>query len=258
MTFKNKHILITGATGGLGYPLSERLLQMGARLTVIDLKTDIGMKANVIVGDLSSTKGISSVVHQCEKLAAENPIDMLINLAGLQYFGLFENESLSHTMALYHVNLIAPVALIQAVLPSMKKRQSGQIINVGSIFGSINFAHFATYSSSKAGLKGISRALQRELIDTNLDVTYVAPRAVKTAMNDERIMRYAKMTGMNMDEVDVVLEHIIRSIQERKKMVYLGFPESLFVRLNDLMPSLVDRALAANDLKAKQLFNESE
>ena len=75
------------------------------------------------------------------------------------------------------VNLVAPARLTQAVLPGMKSRGRGQIANVGSIFGSINFAHFATYSSAKAGMRALSQSLRRELAGTGIDVTYVAPRA---------------------------------------------------------------------------------
>ena len=80
------------------------------------------------------------------------------------------------------VNLVAPAALCCACLPFMKRRNSGQIVNIGSIFGSIPLAHFAAYSSAKSGLRAFSEALRRELADTKIAVTYIAPRAVRTGM----------------------------------------------------------------------------
>ena len=153
------------------------------------------------------------------------------------------------------VNLVAPVLLTQAILPAMKSQGYGHIVNVGSTFGSINFAHFVTYSSTKSGLKGFSEALRREIDDLGIHVTYVAPRAVKTPLNTEKIMQLAEMTKMNMDSPEYVAEKIIQAIIHKKKDAYIGFPESLFVRINAVMPRLVDRALAGNDKKARMLFN---
>src|SRR3546814_13795200 len=75
----------------------------------------------------------------------------------------------------------------------MNARRAGQIANVGSIFGSINYAHVVTYSSAKAGLKGFSEALRRECGNYGVDVTYIAPRAVKTALNTPVVMRFAQI-----------------------------------------------------------------
>jgi len=136
----------------------------------------------------------------------------------------------------------------------MKARGAGQIVNVGSIFGSINFAHFATYSSAKAGLRGFSQALRRELSGTGIDVTYVAPRAVRTALNSPAVMEFARLTHMNMDAPEAIAARIVAAARARKRDVYFGFPEALFVRVNALFPGLVDGALAANDRKAARLF----
>jgi short-subunit dehydrogenase len=136
----------------------------------------------------------------------------------------------------------------------MKARGGGQIVNVGSIFGSINFAHFVTYSSAKAGLRGLSQALRRELAGTGVDVTYIAPRAVKTPLNTAQVLAFAKLTKMQMDEPGAIADRIVAAIKDRRRDVYFGGPESVFVRLNALLPGLVDRALAANDRKAAQLF----
>jgi len=136
----------------------------------------------------------------------------------------------------------------------MKARGRGHIVNIGSVFGSINFAHFVTYSSAKAGLRGFSEGLRREVAGSGIDVTYVAPRAVRTPFNGDDVLRLAAATRMNMDEPEAVAKRILRAISRHEKDVYIGFPESLFVRLNALMPRLVDVALASDDRKARALF----
>lgn len=256
MSFNNKHVAITGGAGGIGRLMCQAFAEEGASITVIDRVDSIEQseKITLLQADLSTMDGIQKV---CGALA-ERPVDILVNLAGLQYFGLFEKQSPEHMLQLYMVNLLAPVMLTQAVLPSMKARGSGHIVNIGSTFGSINFAHFVTYSSSKAGMKGFSEALRREVADDGIQVTYVAPRAVKTALNDEKVMQLAKATKMNMDNPDYVVDRIMQAISSKKKDAYIGFPECLFVRVNALLPRVVDQALAADDKKARTILNQTE
>lgn len=254
MSFNNKQVVITGGAGGMGRLLCQSLLQEGAKLTIVDRVecSDIDGGVNWIQGDLSTFDGIQAVAGKL----ADAKVDVLINLAGLQFIGLFEQQAPEQLMMLYMVNLIAPVMLSQAVLPGMKARGCGQIVNVGSTFGAINFAHFVTYSSSKAGLQGFSEALRRELVNDGVGVTYIAPRAVNTPMNSDKVMEYAALTKMNMDSPEYVVAKMLAAIRAKKKDAYIGFPESLFVRINAVLPGLVDMALAGDDKKVKTLFNE--
>ncbi|WP_126455917.1 SDR family oxidoreductase [Sulfuriflexus mobilis] len=256
MSFNNKHIAITGGAGGIGSLLCQAFAEQGARVTVIDRVENInlGERVSLLQADLSSMDGIQKV---CKALA-DQQVDVLVNLAGLQYFGLFENQSPEQVLLHYMVNLLAPVMLTQAVLPAMKARGNGHIVNIGSTFGSINFAHFVTYSSSKAGMKGFSEALRREVANEGIQVTYVAPRAVKTALNDEKVMQLARATNMNMDSPEYVVGRIMQAISAQKKEAYIGFPECLFVRINALLPRIVDKALAADDRKARTILNQAE
>lgn len=115
-------------------------------------------------------------------------------------------------------------------------------------------AHFATYSSAKSGLRAFSEALRRELAGTQVGVTYLAPRAIKTGMLTPAIRNYAKLVGMNIDNPERIAARIARAIKEREKDVYIGFPEQLFVRVNAVLPRLIDAAVAAGDRKAAKLF----
>ena len=252
MRFKDRRVLLTGGSGAMGRLIARDIRKAGGQLTIVDLNPPEDGGA-FIAGDLSTASGLDAL---CTRVAAE-PWDILINLAGIQHFGLLEAQTPAHLNATYMVNLVAPARLAQAVLPGMKARGRGQIANVGSVFGSINFAHFATYSSSKAGLRALSQALRRELIQTGVGVTYVAPRAVRTPLNSDAVNAWARLTGMTMDEPEAIARRIVRAIRDNRKDVYLGFPEALFVRLNGFAPGLIDGALRANDLKARALFAPS-
>ncbi len=249
MSLNGKKILLTGASGALGKKVAQFLLADGAIVTGLVRKEGIWPYKS-IVGDLSTPVGIENVIEQ----VGDINWDILINLAGTQHFGPLEAQSPEDLLSIYMVNLLAPVMLTQAVLPGMKQRGAGQIVNVGSVFGSINFAHFVGYSSAKAGMKGFSDAVRREVADFGIDVTYVAPRAVDTPFNSPKVLEFAKITGMAMDDAHAVATKIVYAVERRRKTVYIGFPESFFVRVNALLPGLFDKVLSGNDRKARALF----
>lgn len=250
MKLKNERVLLTGGAGGIGALISQRLIKAGADLTVLDRCDALPFEAAHIKADLSTPDGIEAAAAAI----AEKEWDVLINLAGVQYFGPFENQPADRLLQTYLVNLVAPARLTQAVLPGMRARKHGRIANIGSVFGSINFAHFAAYSSSKAGLRGLTHALRRETAGSGISFTYVAPRAVKTPLNTEQVLRFAALTKMRMDKPEKVARLIVSAVRWRRKEVVIGFPESLFVKINAIAPSVVDQALFKGDRAAAALF----
>jgi len=255
--FKGKGIVLTGAAGGMGSILAQSLSERGARIAMVDANADAlqsvleKMTGDIypVVADLSSVVGCEAAIESCQQHLGQ--VDMLINLAGLNSFCDFSEQDPNHVEMMMRVNVIAPMLLTRALLPSFLSQNSGKIVNVGSVFGSIGFAWFTTYSASKFALRGFSESLRRELADTEIRVIYIAPRAVKTPMNNDKIMQMGKATGMNMDEPTEVVSKIMATITADKKDRYFGFPESLFVRVNALFPRLVDKALAGQNKIAK-------
>ncbi len=261
MKIRNKNIVLTGAAGGIGRELAHRLSDRGARLALVDANEKVlnevakGLKhSKVIAGDLSTAEGCQAVADAAKVALGE--VDILINLAGLMSFRCFEDEDIDTMERIIQVNLLGAMRLTRNLLPDMLERDAGRIINVGSVFGSIAFAYFAAYSASKFGLRGFSEALRRELYDTNIKVMYLAPRAVKTALNTGRIMRMGEATKMNMDTPEHVVGKILKAIDSDSKEVYIGFPESLFVQINLRFPRLVDKVLAAQNRIAKKFAKE--
>jgi short-subunit dehydrogenase len=170
-------------------------------------------------------------------------VDLLVNIAGLLDFTPFEAEDPVSIERLMQVNLIAPIQLARLLLPAMLKQGRGRIVNVGSTFGSIGFPFFAAYSSSKFGLRGFSQALRRELHGSGVGVTYIAPRATRTPLNSSAVVRMNEALKVAMDPPEQVAAAIVRAIEQERAEVYLGWPEKLFVRLNAILPGLVDGAL---------------
>ena len=260
MMLENQRILITGAAGGIGSQIARALARTGAELALVDMDAnklgnlkravkEIGCKAHAFPCDLTATNAIKNLTeHISETMGG---IDVLINCAGIANFGLFEEQTAESMELLWRINVIVPMQLSRALLPQMKKRGHGRIVNVGSIFGSIGFAYFTSYSASKFAMRGFSEALRRELEGSGVGVTYVAPRYTKTPLNDGPVSRMAQAVGMNSDEPALVAQHVVRAIMKDSEDYYIGWPECLFVRINAILPRLVDGALRKQNAKAR-------
>jgi short-subunit dehydrogenase len=253
MSLDGKKVILTGGSGGIGRLVATLFIGAGADLAVMSRSHRAPDGTRHLRAELSTIEGIAAA----QAIVAGEEPDVLVNLAGVQYFGSVEEQPLDGLCKSYLINLVAPVALCQAALPAMKRRDCGQIVNVGSVFGSIPFAHFAAYSSAKAGLKAFSEALRRELVDTDVSVTHISPRAAQTNLITPDIQKYAQLTGMTIDNPVTVAEKIFVAIKQRRKEVCIGLPERIFSRLNAVLPRLVDAAVAKNDRKSKQLFLSS-
>jgi short-subunit dehydrogenase len=255
---KDKRIILTGASGGIGSQLAGMLAHSGARLALVDrnekalkeLQQAHGQdRVLAIAADITKPEERARIVAQT--LQAFGGIDILINAAGINPFGVFAEQDDEMIVKTLEVNTLAPMLLTRAVLPTMLAANRGQIVNIGSTFGSIAFAWFSAYSASKFALRGFSQALRRELADSGIAVTYVAPRSVRTAINSPQVYDMARATGINIDEPDVVARRILKAVRRRSKECYIGFPESLFVRINAVLPGLVDQALRKQNRKAR-------
>jgi short-subunit dehydrogenase len=251
MKMAGSKILLTGASGGIGGAIARNLAKRGASLVLVG--RDAG-KLDALAGELEGPGRVLTLVADiAEPRAAQDlvarahagvgDIDILINCAGVQTFGFFNDEEASDIAGVFGINVVAPMALTRALLPQMLSRGRGRIVNVGSIFGSIGFPCFATYSASKFALRGFSEALRRELAGTGVGVTYVAPRFTKTPFNRDVVTRMAVALKMNQDEPAAVALAIVDAIEREGRNRYLGWPEKLFVRINSLLPHFVDGAL---------------
>ncbi len=247
MQLKGKRIYMTGGAGGIGLVLAQKLRQAGAIVVTIDRQQGAD-----IVTDLSSEEQLSRL---CAQLAQEN-VDILVNLAGLMYFGHFPLQPQQHVSAMLRVNLEAPLRLAQAVIPGMRLRGQGQIVNIGSVFGAIPFPHFVTYSTTKAGLKAFSESLNREYAGKGISITHIAPRAVTTPLNGGLVAELHKRTGVVSDDPETVTDKIVHAIAHDSKSAVIGFPESFFARLNALLPGVIDGALTEKRDIADNLLNE--
>lgn len=262
---KNKCIIITGAAGGIASSLARKLQKEGAKLCLTDISKEplehlkrklSDERVLTITADITRTKDRHDIVRSTIKHFGN--IDILINSAGINPFGIFHEQDESIIDKAIEINLIAPMLMTRLALPHMLINKTGQIVNIGSTFGSLGFACFSAYSASKFGLRGFSQALRRELYDTNIKVTYIAPRAVKTAINSDKVIQMAEEINMKMDEPNLIASKIINAIKKQKKEHYIGIAESFFTKVNSIAPSLVDRAIIKQSVVSKKYAKVSE
>ncbi len=267
MELRGSRILLTGAGSGIGRHLALQLCKRGANLALVgrneaklqaaadDIEKN-GGRAHPFVFDIARDEGQAGLVDQVmERLGG---IDMLVNNAGVMSFCEFSSQDPVDVERLVKTNITGPMLLTQAVLPHLLRQNSGKIVNVGSTFGTIGFGHFSVYCATKFAMRGFSESLRRELDHTRIGVTYVAPRATRTSLNADAVVELNLKTGIAMDEPEDVAAIIVSAIERDAKDCYIGWPEKFFVRLNSLLPRLVDNALKNNNRIARGLLNLSQ
>lgn len=199
MRLRELAVVLTGASGGIGLELTGQLCAGGAR--VLGISRHLGGLATLMnrypqqlrwhSADLRSRNGRQEVVTAAWAMGGVN---VLINAAGVNRFALLEQVDEDTLDDLLDLNIKAPLQLTRLLLPLLREHPNALVVNVGSIYGSIGYPGYATYSASKFALRGFSEALRRELADTSVDVLYVAPRATRTSMN--RLGRYGAKPGL--------------------------------------------------------------
>jgi len=180
--FNKKVAIITGASSGIGAATARRLAQGGLRVVLVarrqerlaSLADEIqrqGGKAHVIAADLAQEAGRMSVYEQVsERYGA---LDVLVNNAGLGWYGYCADMPWETAQEILKVNIEAVVQLTMLFLPGMRERDSGHIINIGSIVGSLASQGVALYSASKSFLDSFTTSLYRELANSQVRVSVV-------------------------------------------------------------------------------------
>lgn len=243
-----QRILLTGASGGIGQALVDEFAATGAQLLVTGRRGDT-LEALVarhpgqvaaMTADLTRAEDRAALIQA----AAATDCNMLVNAAGINKVGLFESCRDEEIEYLVTLNLTATLQLTRALMPMLLAARHGWVVNLGSTFGTIGYPGQVGYCATKFALRGFSQALRRELADTRVRVLHVAPRATLTAMNAPEVEAMNQALGNTMDTPARVASAVRRAIERGREETQLGGPEQLFTRLNSLLPSLVDRALA--------------
>ena len=254
--------IITGASTGIGKTAAEALARKGYRVfgTSRRVKSEGPVGVEMVVCDVTDQQSVDRLVAHV--LAKAGQIDLVVNNAGLGLVGGAEESSVKQVQALFDVNLFGVMRAVNAVLPSMRNRRAGRIINISSALGLAPGPYLAHYSATKHALEGYSEALDHEVRSFGVRVVLIEPAYTRTAMEsnsleaDTPIAEYAETRARvfalnaemlaNGDDPSVVAHAIIRAANERAPR--LRYPAGKTARqisiLRRLVPSrMFDKSL---------------
>ena len=203
---------ITGCSTGFGRELATQVLELGYRAVITarnpaDVK-DLAALGEALVLKLDVTK--PDQIDAAIKAAGKKfgVIDVLVNNAGIGYFAAIEESEDKEVRRMFDINVFGLGRMIRAVLPGMRKRRQGFIVNIASIAGLTSFPSLGYYSASKFAVEGLSEALWQELEPLGIKVMVVEPSGFRTDWagrsangSKRQIADYAKTAGAARDEI---------------------------------------------------------
>ncbi|HFK4666603.1 TPA: oxidoreductase [Serratia marcescens] len=220
-----KTILITGVSSGFGQALARDALAVGHRVVGTVRNSEAlqafgaldTQRAFGYLLDVTDVERIDEVVGEIE--SAVGPIDVLVNNAGYGHEGILEESPLAELRRQFDVNVFGAVAMIKAVLPGMRQRRRGHIINITSMGSFITLPGISYYCGSKFALEGISETLSKELVPFNIHVTAVAPGSFRTDWAGRSMVRSPR----RLPDYDALFEPV-RQARQEKSGKQLGDP----------------------------------
>lgn len=219
-------ILITGAASGIGAGVASELAQAGHHLIVSDVKlpgvTELaeqirrsGGSAEAIALDVTSEQSVNEAFGRISR-----PVEILINNAGLQHVAPLEEFPIARWDYLIQVMLTGVARLTRAVLPMMRERRFGRIVNIGSIHSLVASPYKSAYVAAKHGMVGFAKAIALETASTDITINTICPSYVKTPLVDQQIADQARSHGISESEV---IQRIM--LEPMPKRAFIGIDE---------------------------------
>lgn len=226
MSGETRTFLITGVSSGLGRAFARGALAAGHRVIGSVRKPADGEafaalapdRAHPLLLDVTDYAAIPDAVARAE--AAVGPVDVLVNNAGYGHEGVMEESSMEDLQRQFAANVFGPVALMKAVLPGMRARRRGHVVNVTSMGGFITLPGISFYCGSKFALEGISEALGKEVAGFGIHVTTLAPGQFRTDWAGRSMDR----TPRSIADYDAVMDPI-RAGREARSGHQIGDPD---------------------------------
>ena len=190
-SLKNKNIIVTGASGGIGNSIVEELhnnganiLATGTRIEKLDeIKKNI-KKIKILKFDISQSENIEEFIENATNELGGN-LDCIVNNAGITQDNLAIRMSLEEWKKVIDINLTSTFLMSKFAIKKMLKNKSGKIVNITSVVGHTGNLGQANYTASKAGIIAMSKSLSIEYAKKNINVNCISPGFIKTAMTDK-------------------------------------------------------------------------
>ncbi len=222
----SKTVFVTGAASGIGLALASRFAREKYNVIISDLNLEAAQAAcdKLLSEDLKAVAYQLDVASQesIDRVSKDFPeIDILINNAGLQHVAKIEDFPPEKWQLLTNVLLVGPAMLIAAVVPGMKERNYGRIINTGSIHSMVASPFKSAYVAAKHGLLGLAKVVALETAEFDITINTICPSYVKTPLVEKQIS--AQAIEHNISEEDVV-----------NNIMLLPMPKKEFISFDEL------------------------
>ena len=213
------NILITGAGSGIGAGVAHELAKAGHRIVATDLDAtaahkvadeirSAGGNADALALDVTSDASVAALMR-----ALPYPVDVLVNNAGLQFVSRLEDFPTEKWSLLVDVMLTGVARLTRAILPGMRERGFGRIVNTGSVHSLVASPFKSAYVAAKHGLLGFSKVMALETADADITINTICPAYVKTPLVEKQIAAQAHTHGIS--EGQVVNEIMLKPMPKR-------------------------------------------
>lgn len=255
MQIANRHVVVTGASRGIGAAIAREFARSGARVTVVARSTgplealalEIGGQA--LVADLFDDQHVRDLIARAEALAG--PIDILVNNAGMETTKSIFDTTESEVDEVVQLNLRVPLQLSRLALISMKTRDTGHIVNISSMAANGGFAGMSVYSATKAGLSHFTRIVRQDVKGTGINVTNVEVGPVPTDLLANltyepavrafaRFRRIQLMPNVDAQRVGVAT---VRAVEKESRAVWLPRRAFLFGALTGAPQRIAEQFL---------------
>lgn len=257
---RGKTILVLGASGGIGQALAIQLDQLGANVILTGrnshalqpLAAKLQQTPLCIFADLATEAGRQNLLS-----ALPHALYGVIFAAGINDFSLLQQQDPAMISRIIVLNALMPMLLTQALLPRLNT--DGRLLYVGSSLGAIGYPGYAAYGASKAALRNFVQALKREQSDQPRQFCHIAPRATQTEMNSAAVQQMNQQLGSHSDTPTWVANQIVQQLlAKRMRDLDLGYPEKLFIKINAVLPGIVDSSLRKQLPLIKRFANKSD
>lgn len=245
----NKIVAITGASSGIGALTAYHLAQRGAVPVLCGRNEDrlraaaerIGTRCGTRRVDIADDRSVDAAFRSIQEEFGR--IDVLINNAGFGLFKRFEDAPLEEFQAMMNTNYMGMVRCIKAVLPDMRERGSGHIINVASIAGKLATPKSSGYAASKHAALGLTNALRQELSGSGIYVSAVNPGPIDTPFFEQADPEgsYTRSIGWLMMKPDKVAQRIAGLVDKPRPELDLPWALAAGTKLYQLFPRIADR-----------------
>lgn len=229
--WKGKLAVITGASSGIGEAIARKLAAQGLRVVLVARRRE---RLETLAEEISACGGNASIMtadlrretDRVRLFDETGAADVLVNNAGLGWYGYSNEMSWKTALEMLQVNVEAVVQLSLSFLPGMRRRNSGHIINIGSISGSLPSQGIALYGATKSFLDNFTTALHRELAGTRVHVSVVRAGPVKTEFG-EAALRHENSLHVPTEKIGVssekVAERVWSLVRRPRRLVYIPF-----------------------------------